>query len=61
MLERHVDVRKRLRLDALRRIDDEQRALAGRQAARNLIRKVDMARRVDEVELVLLAVLALVV
>lgn len=61
MLERHVDVRKRLRLHALCGVDDEQRALAGRQAARNLIRKVDMARRVDEVELVLLAVLALVV
>lgn len=61
MLERHVDVRERLRLDALRRIDDEQSALAGREAARDLIGEVDMARRIDEVELILLAVLALVV
>ena len=61
VLERHVDVRERLRLDALRRIDDEQSALAGREAARDLIGEVDMARRIDEVELILLAVLALVV
>ena len=61
MLERHVDVRERLRLDALRRIDDEQSALAGREAARDLIGEVDMTRRIDEVELILLAVLALVV
>src|SRR5204863_320393 len=34
------------------RVDDEQRALAGLQRTRNLVREVDMARRVDEVELV---------
>ncbi len=57
MLDRLVDVRQRLRLDALRRIDDEQRALARGERARDLIGEVDMARRVHQVELVQLPVL----
>ena len=51
-----VEVRQRLRLDALRGVDDEHGALAGRQRARHLVGEVDVARRVDEVERVLLAV-----
>ncbi len=50
-----VGVRQRLRLDALRGIDDEERALARRERARDLVREIDVARRVDEVEDVLLA------
>ena len=45
-----VAVRDRLRLDALRRVDDEQRALAGRERARHLVGEVDVARRVDQVQ-----------
>ena len=56
-LEREVDVGDRLRLDALRRVDDEERALARRERARDLVAEVDVARRVDQVEDVLLAVL----
>ena len=51
-----VGVGDGLRLDALRRVDDEQRAFAGAQAARDLVVEVDVARRVDELELVLGAV-----
>ena len=44
VLDREVGVRERLRLDPLRRVDDEQRALAGLQRARDLVREVDVAR-----------------
>ena len=36
-LDGQVGVGERLRLDALRGVDDEQRALAGRQRARDLV------------------------
>ena len=45
----HIDIRKRLRFNALRRIHDQQRPFTGGQTAGNLIGKVHMARRVDEV------------
>ena len=54
VLDREIGVRERLRLDSLRRVDDEQRALAGLQRARDLVGEVDVARRVDQVELVAL-------
>ena len=55
MLHRQVDVGKRLRLYPLSGVDDQQRPLARRQAARHLVAEVDVARGVDEVELVRLA------
>ena len=48
----------RLRLDALRGVDDQQRALARGQRARDLVGEVDVAGRVDQVQLVGLAVAA---
>ena len=56
VLDREVGVRERLRLDSLRRVDDEQRAFARLQRARHLVGEVDVARRVDQVELVALPV-----
>ena len=50
VLHREIRVRKRLRLDALRGVDDQQRALARRERARDLVVEVDVARRVDEVQ-----------
>ena len=50
----------RLRLDTLGGIHDENRALACRQRARDLVGEIDVTRRVDEVELVCLAVVGLV-
>ena len=47
-----VDVGERLGLDALGRVDDEDRALAGLQAVADLVGEVDVAGRVDEVEAV---------
>ena len=61
LVDRLVDVGERLRLDALRGVDDEQRALAGGERARHLVGEVDMAGRVDEVEHVVLAIVGAVV
>ena len=55
-----MDVGQRLGLDALGRVDDEDRALAGLQAVADLVGEVDVARRVDEVEAVGQAVARLV-
>ena len=56
VLDREVRVRERLRLDSLRGVDDEQRALARLERPRDLVREVDMAGRVDQVQLVALPV-----
>ena len=55
-VHRQQRVGDRLRLDALRGVDDEQHALARLQRARDLVGEVDVARRVDEVQRVRLAV-----
>ena len=49
-VQRQVEVGQRLRLDALRGVDQQHRALAGRQRARHLIGEVDVAGRVDQVQ-----------
>ena len=61
VVDGQIRVGERLRLDALRGIDEQQRALAGGQRTRDLVREIDVAGRVDQVEDVLLAVLRLVV
>ena len=61
VIEREIDVGERLRLDALARIDDQQRALARGQAARNFVGEIDVARSIDQVEDVALAVFGRVV
>ena len=49
-----------LRLYALRGVNDEHRALTGCQRARDLIGKVHVARRIDQVELIRLAVIGII-
>ncbi len=56
VLDRLIDIGERLRLDALRRVDDEQRAFARGEAAAHFIGEIDMARRVHQVERVALPV-----
>ena len=56
VLDRQVGVGDRLRLDPLGGVDDQQRALAGGEAARDLVGEVDVAGRVDQVQVVGLAV-----
>ena len=55
-----VGVGEGLGLDALRCVDDEQRAFAGGEGARDFVGEVDVAGGVDEVELVGFAVVRLV-
>ena len=57
MLHCKVGVGERLRLDALRRVHDEHRALARGERAGDLIVEVDVAGGVDQVERVLFPVL----
>ncbi len=60
LLHRQVHIGDGLGLDALGGIDDEQRPFAGAQAARDLVGEIHMAGRVNQVQLVSLAVLGLV-
>ena len=59
-VHREIRVRERLRLDALRSVDDEHRALARRERPRDLVVEVDVAGRVDQVKGVVLAVVGAV-
>ena len=47
--------------DALRGIDDEQRAFAGRKRTRNLVREIDVAGRIDQIQNVRLAIARFVI
>ena len=60
-VQRKVSVCKRLRLNALRGVNDEHRTLARCQRAADLVVEVDMTRSVDEIQHISLAVLGLVV
>ena len=50
VLEREVEVGQGLRLDALRRVDQQHRALAGGERARDLVGEVDVTWGVDHVQ-----------
>ena len=50
VLEGEVEVREGLRLDALRGVDEQDRALARGERAGDLVAEVDVARRVDHVQ-----------
>ena len=54
VLDRQIGVGKRLRLDALSGIDDQQCALARRERARDLVAEVHVAGRIDQIELMAL-------
>ena len=54
VLDREVGVRERLRLDPLRRVDDEHGPFARLQRARDLVGEVDVPGRIDQVQLMAL-------
>ena len=56
VVDGHVQVREGLRLDTLRGVDEQHRALAGGQRAGDLVGEVHMARGVDHAECVFGAV-----
>ena len=55
MVDGHIQIADGLRLHALCGIDDEQRALTGGNASRHLVREIDVARRVYQVEQIFLS------
>ena len=61
VVQRQVRVRERLRFDALRCVHHQQRAFAGLQAARNFVGEIDVARRIDQIELIILPVFGAVI
>ncbi len=50
VLQGQVEVGERLRLDPLRGVDEQHRALAGGQRAGHLVGEVDVAGGVDHVQ-----------
>ena len=60
VVDRLVDVRQRLRFDALAGVDDKERAFARGKRPVDLVGKVDVAGRVDQVQYVVIAVARLV-
>ena len=61
MVQREISIRERLRFHALRCVDHQQRAFARLQAARNFVGKIHMARRIDQIELIQVAIVGLVI
>ena len=59
VIESHMDIRHRLRLDSLRSIDDQQGTLASPEAPRYFVSKIDVTRRIDQIQFVLFAVFGL--
>ena len=55
-VDRLVGVGQRLRLDPLRGVDQQEGTLAGAHRAADLVGEIDVSRRVDEVEEIILAV-----
>ncbi len=60
VVQRQVHVRQGLRLNALGRVNHQQRTLARSQCTRHLIGKIDMAGSINKVEHILLTVACLV-
>jgi hypothetical protein len=56
LLDRRVAVGDALRLDSLASVHYEERAVAGGERARHLIREIDMPWRIDQIDLVILSV-----
>ncbi len=61
VVQRKVSIGERLRFHALRRIHHQQRAFARLQTARNLVGKIHVARRIDQIQLIQIAVVGLVI
>ena len=61
MVDGEIRIGQRLRFDALRRIDDQQRAFAGGKASGDFVTEIDVAGRIDQIEDVVLAVSGVVV
>ena len=56
VVQRQIRIGQRLGFHALGCIDDQQCAFAGLQAASHFVRKVHMARRINQIELIHVAI-----
>ena len=61
VMQRQISIGQRLRFDALRGVHHQQRAFAGLQAARNFVGEIHVAGRVDQIQLIQIAVVGLVI
>ena len=61
MVQREISIGERLRFHALRCVHHQQRAFARLQAARNFVGKIHVAGRIDQIELIPVAVVGLVI
>ena len=61
MIHRQVAIGQRLRLDALRGIDNEDSALTGGQRPADLVVKIDMAGGINEIEVIGFAVIGFII
>src|SRR5262249_3175958 len=55
-----IGVGDSLRLDALKRIDQENRAFTSRQTSGNLVAKIDVTGGIDQIEFILLTAVSMV-
>ncbi len=60
LLRREMDIRDGLGFDTLRGIDNQDRAFASAQAARDFISEIDVAGSIDQIQFVFLTVFGLV-
>ena len=60
MVKCQIDIRKRLCLNSLCRINNKNRSVAGRQASGYLIVEIDVSRCIDQVENILFSVICLI-
>jgi len=60
VVDRLINIRERLRLHALRRVDDENGTFAGSKTAADFVSEIHMPRRIHQIQLISFAVLRLV-
>ena len=60
MIQGQIHIRQRLSLHALSRIHHQNRSVTGRQASGNLIIKVHMSRRINQVKYIFFSILRLI-
>ena len=60
MIQRQINIRQRLRLYTLRRVHNQNRAVARRQRPAHLIIEIHMSRRIDQIKNILVSILCLI-
>ena len=61
VFQRQVEIGDRLRFDPLRRIDNDQRAFARHQRSPHFVRKINVARCIDQIQQIFCSIRSLVI